>query len=710
LEVGTAVDANYRGKGRHYPGRIARVWLDGSCNIDYDDGEREERANYKGRGRWYGGRVARCHLDGSYDVDYNDGEKEEHVTRSLVRPREGEKSGDRGNGDDGGSGGSTTRHLVAGARVEANYKRRGRYYNGEISRMHGDGSCDIAYDDGERELRVKPALVHLLDDPAGSHGRIGGGGVSRGRSPTRSSTGEDSGTVVTASRRGSALKWEVGHRVEADYKGRKRWYPGTVMRVRAGGTRFDIDYDDGEKEAGVTADRLRRPPRHGDDRRDGGGIGGGGGDGGGGGKLQVDDRIEANYRGEGRFYSGRVTRVRLDGTCDIDYDDGTKEERVRPAFVRRPVRAGDLAVGDRIEANYKGRGRWYGGRVARCRLDGSYDIDYNDGEKEERVARALIRFREGEKSGDRGNGSDGGGGSTTGHLVAGSRVEANYKRRGRYYKGEISRVHGDSSCDIAYDNGERELRVEPALVYLLDDLTARGTDAASSGKLGVGDRIEAGRHNRGRFVPGIVARARLDGTYDVDYDDGQSEERVSRDLIRLRRVSRRDANGGGDRGRSAAKFNVGSRIEADYKGRWCGGVVARCRIDGSYDIDYDDGRREERVATSALRAVANPRPGGRRRGASSGSGSESSRRGGRIRSRPRSRRPLDVGARVEASIAGTKGRSHWRSGVLLADHGDGTFSMRYDDCEVEEDVPAACLRRLSGGLDAGDGDSGDGAR
>ena len=36
-------------------------------------------------------------------------------------------------------------------------------------------------------------------------------------------------------------------------------------------------------------------------------------------------KVEGNYRGKGKYYPGKITRVRLNGTFDISYDDGEKE-------------------------------------------------------------------------------------------------------------------------------------------------------------------------------------------------------------------------------------------------------------------------------------------------------------------------------------------------------------------------------------------------
>ncbi len=49
--------------------------------------------------------------------------------------------------------------LVRGMRIIARYEAGDEYFPGVISHIHSDGSCDIAYDDGDVETRVAPELV-----------------------------------------------------------------------------------------------------------------------------------------------------------------------------------------------------------------------------------------------------------------------------------------------------------------------------------------------------------------------------------------------------------------------------------------------------------------------------------------------------------------------------------------------------------------------
>ena len=109
--------------------------------------------------------------------------------------------------------------------MEGNYRGRGRWYPGVIGRERANGTFDIHYDDGEKELGVDRDLIRLRDAPS---------------SPSRSGGG----------------RLEEGAKVEGNYRGRGRWYPGVIGRERANGT-FDIHYDDGEKELGVDRDLIR---------------------------------------------------------------------------------------------------------------------------------------------------------------------------------------------------------------------------------------------------------------------------------------------------------------------------------------------------------------------------------------------------------------------------------------------------------------------
>ncbi|KAG3230104.1 hypothetical protein PI124_g24797, partial [Phytophthora idaei] len=173
-------------------------------------------------------------------------------------------------------------------------------------------------------------------------------------------------------------KFKEGDKVEAQYKGKSKFYPGVISRCRLNGT-YDIDYDDGEKETGVAAELIRSLGKKGggdsdDDPKHK--------------KFKEGDKVEAQYKGKSKFYPGVISRCRLNGTYDIDYDDGEKETGVAAELIRSLGKKGGgdsdddpkhkkFKEGDKVEAQYKGKSKFYPGVISRCRLNGTYDIDYD---------------------------------------------------------------------------------------------------------------------------------------------------------------------------------------------------------------------------------------------------------------------------------------------------------------------------------------------
>ncbi|KAF0711675.1 hypothetical protein AaE_012196, partial [Aphanomyces astaci] len=123
-------------------------------------------------------------------------------------------------------------------------------------------------------------------------------------------------------------------------------------------------------------------------------------------KFKEGEKVEAQYKGKAKFYPGVISRARLNGTYDIDYDDGEKETGVAAELIRSKDKSSPkkkssddttdddvkkFKEGDKVECLYKGKTKYFPGVIARARLNGTYDIDYDDGEKEKEVAAKLIR-------------------------------------------------------------------------------------------------------------------------------------------------------------------------------------------------------------------------------------------------------------------------------------------------------------------------------
>ena len=50
--------------------------------------------------------------------------------------------------------------------------------------------------------------------------------------------------------------------------------------------------------------------------------------------MAVGEKVEADYAGKGKYYPGKITLVGRDGTYDVTYDDGDKEEMVDMKRIR----------------------------------------------------------------------------------------------------------------------------------------------------------------------------------------------------------------------------------------------------------------------------------------------------------------------------------------------------------------------------------------
>ncbi|CAM9788991.1 unnamed protein product, partial [Discosporangium mesarthrocarpum] len=439
------------------------------------------------------------------------------------------------------------------------------------------------YSDGDTEHSVEPALVRIK------------GGAS----------------IDSLTSDGSGVDFREGDKVEARFGGRSRWFKATVQRKNRDGTYY-LRYEDGDEEKAVEKDLIRKikvdkggsrsPGRRAvsgmeSDEEQRGRAGGGEG-----GRFRVDEKVEARYGGKAKWFRGTVQRANLDGTYDIWYEDGDEEKGVEARLMRRAGSSfdgedtppslsagrggssdggrgrGGYMEGDKVEARFRGRSRWFPATVFRKNYNGTFHLRYEDGDEEKDVEKELIR-----PVGDRGGGGgkgkrwgrdtdsrdslssktkdEQGGGASGGlrsatdqHFRVGDEVEARFRGRAKWFLGKIKAAHRDGTFDIHYTNGDRESNVEPRLIRRHEESRgsggksshsrergggrARGGESNSDGNQeqipGVGDSVEARFRGKSRWFGARVMREHSDGTYDIFYDDGEMEDRVEAHLVRVK--------------------------------------------------------------------------------------------------------------------------------------------------------------------------------
>lgn len=636
FEVGMKVKAQYQKGKNSFSGKITKVHHDNSCDIRYDDGDTEThvlskyievqketskdgplkskssshrlevgdavQARYKKGTQWFSGKIARVRTDGTFDVEYDDGDVEIKVEASCI-----EAAATKGRRDERSSIREETLpkgspdEFAVGMKVKARYQKGAKWFFGKIMKVHHDGSCDIRYGDGDTEARVLSKYIEVQKDSKDSPAK----------------------TKFFSSR------LEVGDAVQARYKKGVKWFPGKIKSVHSDGT-YDIRYDDGDVEMRVIAAHIepvqserdlhltsttKKSPQHRlmDD-------------------FSVGDVVSARYKRGKKLFPGKIVKVRTDGTYDIRYDDGDVEMHVEASLIERSIDSArtndsepqkknhlnlnELAVGDHIKANYKkepknkGVRRLFSGKITRVRTDGTFDIKYDDDDVETHVERSFIEISAEERS----QSSP----SKKKSLAVGDSVKARFKRGTKWFTGKITRAHSNGTYDIKYDDGDIETRVEKS--YVEAELTKPEKEpAATKNGFEVGDKVSARYKTGQKWFPGKIAKVRTDGTFDILYDDGDEETRVTSDRLEAIESVKStkshvksskfkdddDIFGSSDSSLKAKKLSVGDKVKANYKrkGAFQRGKIVGVHKDGTCDIEYDTGIVESRVASKEIKTA-----------------------------------------------------------------------------------------------------------
>jgi hypothetical protein len=124
-------------------------------------------------------------------------------------------------------------------------------------------------------------------------------------------------------------------------------------------------------------------------------------------QLHVGDVVQAKIPGEALYYEGVVVELHGDGSADIDFgdedddddDDGgggggdaaaEKYTRVPNDHIRRAMAWSTLEVGDHVKARHQGGYQQFEAIVIAVHNDGTYAVQYDDDEVEERVAEEML--------------------------------------------------------------------------------------------------------------------------------------------------------------------------------------------------------------------------------------------------------------------------------------------------------------------------------
>src|SRR5687768_16145139 len=111
--------------------------------------------------------------------------------------------------------------------------------------------------------------------------------------------------------------------------------------------------------------------------------------------FKVGDKIKAYWKGGKTLFPGTISSVNKDGTFDIQYDDGDAENSLEANFIIAPGSVGlnntpgKISVGLPVRARFRG-GSYYSGKIDKINNDGTFFILFDDGDTEPQCPRDHI--------------------------------------------------------------------------------------------------------------------------------------------------------------------------------------------------------------------------------------------------------------------------------------------------------------------------------
>ena len=149
----------------------------------------------------------------------------------------------------------------------------------------------------------------------------------------------------------------------------RQWYKGRITKIDRKGL-YDVKYDDGDTDKGLKRISIRRyiPLKKGE--------------------IVKSKVIDKN--GDDLWVLSVITKVKDDGTVNVKHFDGEKLESL-PAGIFVQRFDWRYQKGSRVKAQWKDHG-WFKALVAKVNSDGTYDIDFDDGDFRSSVDKSEIKF------------------------------------------------------------------------------------------------------------------------------------------------------------------------------------------------------------------------------------------------------------------------------------------------------------------------------
>eukprot|EP00924_Labyrinthula_sp_SR-Ha-C_P013445 maker-scaffold_5-snap-gene-2.43-mRNA-1 protein AED:0.43 eAED:0.43 QI:0/0/0/0.6/0.75/0.6/5/0/1706 len=532
-----------------------------------------------------------------------------------------------------------------GDKVEARFGQKAKFYPGKIIRVHSDGSCDILYDDGDREKCVFPKFIRKMQ---------------RNNS--------------------SRTKFHKGQKIEAKFGAGKKYYPGKVANVDSNGF-LEIVYDDGDRERNVDPKLVRSREKHSLSSSSSGVASRSASDDGE--AFEVGSPVLSPFKGSRKKYPGTISKIdKKLGKADVEFDDGDKEKAIEVHKLELKAVVGEpkFEIGDIIEARFKAGSKFFPGKISRVRQNKTYDIQYNDGDVETRVEEKLIRVtaKSSDGDGNSGNSNTSGSGhqSSSPSMKKGTKVFAAKNGSGKFSSAVVVRDLGKGGVQIRFDDGLVQ-NVKP------QDLVTKND---SNEKVSTGQQLLSPRSGSSKLHPATVLKVHRRGkTADVEFSNGKKEKGVAiQQTYAMKKTS------------DQTIYKYMEREEVYLKDKVKGttriGEVISRRVFNKrpvYDVRLCSGKIEKAIHENFLRTHS-PKKKTLRQKASNAENNSSP-------SQQKKLRPVSVSASLSIgdqvfSLENSRDKE-LSSGKIIKCRGGGIYDLKFNSGKVAKKVEAADIKR-----------------
>ena len=161
--------------------------------------------------------------------------------------------------------------------------------------------------------------------------------------------------------------------------------------------------------------------------------------------LRVGDKVLLSTEKQ-QWEEARIEFVRGANTCDVRTLSGELFMNIHSEKLREFE---PFAEGDRVVAYFASSDSWHKAIISKVHPLGTYDVDFDDGDKSYKLERRLLRnpktmVKPVSLHFDP---------STLPTYKVGDPVSANFEGQGKLFPAEIIRVHKDGTYDVAYTDG-----------------------------------------------------------------------------------------------------------------------------------------------------------------------------------------------------------------------------------------------------------------